>query len=108
MIRKFVLLAALATSPAVAEEAFRNAVVIEASDATPYQNIVVQIDGLLVTAQYATGIFQYLAGNKNSAGNFVVGDTVQAKLVGRKLYVQMPGRDKVVRAEVIRQERVQP
>lgn len=115
VIRQLVLLAALAASPAMAEEAFRDAIVVNAgvsietlaageqAYSVPMNQITVRIDGMIVTAAYAT----WSTTGKNAAGAFIIGDTMQVKFGGRrgqKLIVQVPGGSTVT-ADVIRRER---
>jgi hypothetical protein len=120
-VRHALLFAALAVTSTAGAENFRDAVVVDAGaytetggavlignvayPATANMNaITVQIDGMLVTAVYET----WVANGKNAAGAFVIGNTVQARLSGKRsqwLEVRVPGGS-VVKASVTRRERV--
>ena len=117
-MKSLLLLGALGfvtTTVAQEPDDFRPAVVVDAVASVetvatgieaysyPANQIAVLIDGMIVTATYAT----WSTSGKNAAGAFIVGDTVLVKFDGRrnqKLIVQVPGGS-TVRAEVIRRER---
>jgi hypothetical protein len=106
-----VAIAVLLTLEVRGEEVFQDTKLVDARayserggarSRTNMNEVTVQIGEFFITAAYKTTF----KNGPNSAGNFIVGQAVQARLDGRrekKLIVRMPGGEEI-HADVVRRE----
>lgn len=106
-----------AAGPAIADDdTYSTARIVDAGQSTELQagafgsvdnanvnSITVELDGMLITAEYQT----LLAGGKNASSNFIVGSDVQARIQGKRLWI-LRDDGKPLKIRITRREILEP